>query len=884
MRAQHLHHRVALGRSHLQQHAQLFGEQRTQRQLFAPRADLLRPVLGVAVFGAAVADAVALGHQQIDVERHADLAGKGHLGRRGQQAAVAAVVVGEDLAVGAQLVDGGDQLLQQLGLVQIGHAVLLRAAALAQRLREHAAGQAMSALAQIDQQQRRVLLAVQLRRERAAHVLNRGKGADDQADGRDDFLGRPLRLPLRAHRQAVFTDGNRHAQGRAQLHADGLDGGVQRRVFTRLAAGGHPVGGQLDARQFNRRREQIGDRLGHGHAARCGRIQRGQRRAFAHAHRFAGEALEIGQRHGAVGHRNLPRPDHLVAVREAAHGAVANGDEKALAGDGGVAQYLDDGVLQGHPIQVERREFARQGGYVAVHLGRLAEQHVHGHVDGLAPSPAGGGLGWGQAQCAGDGAAPIPTFPQRGKGQIQVADDELPLLRRYPHHRKRAPLPRTQRLKQRQRFRRNRHHIAFLAFVAPDFLRRQAAFFQRHGAQIKARTATCIVRQFRKSIRQATRPHVVNRQDRVIRAQRLALRDDLLRAAFDLRVAALYRIKIQVRRVGPAGQRRRRAAAHADAHAGTAHLNQQATGRKLDLVRQARVDAANATRDHDRLVIAALHAAGLQLVFAEVTQQIRPPEFVVESRAAQRPLGHDLQRAGHVLGLADRRIPQLADSEPCQPGLGPRAAPGRAFIANLAARAGAGAGEGADRRRVVVRFHLHQHVARGSIFLIAACARPARASGRFGLKNLDRAAFHHRRVVAVGDHGVLRVLLLGVADHAEKALVLRHAVDGELRVENLVAAMLAVGLREHHQLHIGRVAAQLREGVHQIVDLVSRQRQTPVGVGLLQRGAATGQHIDVRQRLRMQLGEQRARLVAAGQHALGHAVVQQRGDGIQITF
>ena len=382
VRAQHLHHRVALGGAHLQHHAQLFTEQRFQRQLLASRADLAGPVLGVAVLGAAVADAVAFGHQHVHVQRHADAAGKGHLGGCGQQAAVAAVVVGKDLAFGAQLVDGRHQRLQVFRAVQIGHAVFHRAARLAQRLRQHAAGQAVPTLAQIDQHQRRVLLAVELRRQRAAHVGQRCEGADDQADGRSHLLRGAGVLPLRAHRQAVLADRDRHIERRAQFHAHGLDGGVQRRVLTRFAAGGHPVGGKFHARQLDGRRQQVGDGLGHRHAAGCGRIQRGQRRALAHAHGLAGKALEIGQRHRAIGHRHLPGADHLVAVRQAAHGAVADGDEEALAGDGGVAQHLDHGVLQGQAVQIQRCELALHGRHVAVHLGRLAQQHVHGHVHG----------------------------------------------------------------------------------------------------------------------------------------------------------------------------------------------------------------------------------------------------------------------------------------------------------------------------------------------------------------------------------------------------------------------------------------------------------------------------------------------------------------------
>ena len=177
--AQRLHHGVTLGGAHLQHHAQFLAEQRLQRQFLAPGADLLRPVLAVAVVGTAVADAVTFSNQQIHVQRHAHMAGKSHFAHGGEQAAVAAVVVGQDLAVGAQRVHGVDQAHQQLRVVQVGHAVTH----LVQGLRQNAAAHAVAALAQVDQHQGAVgFLGVELRRQRAAHVGQRGKGADDQAD------------------------------------------------------------------------------------------------------------------------------------------------------------------------------------------------------------------------------------------------------------------------------------------------------------------------------------------------------------------------------------------------------------------------------------------------------------------------------------------------------------------------------------------------------------------------------------------------------------------------------------------------------------------------------------------------------------------------------
>ena len=45
-----------------------------------------------------------------------------------------------------------------------------------------------------------------------------------------------------------------------------------------------------------------------------------------------------------------------------------------------------------------------------------------------------------------------------------------------------------------------------------------------------------------------------------------------------------------------------------------------------------------------------------------------------------------------------------------------------------------------------------------------------------------------------------------IADHAKQAVGLFFTIDGEVGVENFVPAVLAVGLRKHHQLNIGGVA------------------------------------------------------------------------------
>jgi hypothetical protein len=88
-----------------------------------------------------------------------------------------------------------------------------------------------------------------------------------------------------------------------------------------------------------------------------------------------------------------------------------------------------------------------------------------------------------------------------------------------------------------------------------------------------------------------------------------------------------------------------------------------------------------------------------------------------------------------------------------------------------------------------------------------------------------------------------------------------------------VAAVLAVGLREHHQLDVGRVALQLAVGLDQVVDLVLGQRQAHLDIGRGQR-AAPGGDIDKAQRLGRQFLEQAGGIVTRGDHGLGHAGVR----------
>ena len=209
--AQALQDGVAVGRSHLNDHAELFIEECAQGGVVAPRTHLAGPIFGVTNVCSAVAQAVAWRHQHIDIEAHAAAPGKRHFADRGPQAAIAAVVVGQEQAVLSQVVDGFHQGDQFRGAMQVRHAIALRAACLPQNLGEHRARHALPPLPEVDQDQDARNL-VQLRRQGAAHVVQAGKCRNHEAHRRRDLFVNLTVTPTRAHREAVFA--HRHADAK----------------------------------------------------------------------------------------------------------------------------------------------------------------------------------------------------------------------------------------------------------------------------------------------------------------------------------------------------------------------------------------------------------------------------------------------------------------------------------------------------------------------------------------------------------------------------------------------------------------------------------------------------------------------------------------------
>ena len=141
----------------------------------------------------------------------------------------------------------------------------------------------------------------------------------------------------------------------------------------------------------------------------------------------------------------------------------------------------------------------------------------------------------------------------------------MTVISRHTNHRKRTTFTFANFAEQVQIFRQDCQHITLLRFIAPNLQRIQAMFFQRHITQREFCTTSSVIHQFRERIRQTACAHIVNRNNRIfVRAQLPATVNHFLRSAFNLGVAALHGIEIQIRIIAACVHRRSRATAQTD--------------------------------------------------------------------------------------------------------------------------------------------------------------------------------------------------------------------------------------------------------------------------------------------------------------------------------
>ena len=706
---------------------------------------------------------------------------------------------------------------------------------------------------QVDQDQVRITqVAAQLGCQGAPHIGDRGKGRDDQRQGCGHLPLLASLLPDRLHGHGVLAHGNGDAQFGTELHAHRLHGVVESRILACMAGGGHPVGGEFDiADLLNATGGDIGDRLADGHAAGGRGTDQGQRGALAHGHGLTGVTHQAGRCHRQVGHRHLPGPHHLVPGHHAGNGTVTDGDEKGLVGHRGQLQYAQRRLFEVDATEIEIGFLEGPMVHIPQHAWRLAEQQVHGDVDGIVV-------------------------------EVAVAQHQVLFRGGLAHHGVRTALPLTDGLEVLEPLGVHRHHVALLGLVAPDLHRRHARIIIGHRAQFEAATQCRIVYQFRQGVGESARAHIVDKQDGILLPLGPAGVDHLLAAAFHLRVRALYRGEVEILRRGPAGHTGGGAAAEADEHGGTAQHHQGGAGGEACFFDVLLADVAETTGQHDRLVVATqlvlLGSGHHGLEGTEVAAEIGTAEFVVEGGGTDGPLQHDIEGRDDAVRLAVVHLPglgvvrqlQIGDRETAQARLGLGALTGGPLVADLATGTGGGAGIGGDGGGMVMGLHLHQDM--------HVLATEAVSPGlRVEHEALCLVTGDDRRVVLVGGKHILRRGVSGIADHLEQGAVLSLPVDDPVRVEDFVTAVLGVGLGEHHQFHVGGIALQGLKALHQVVDFVIRQGQPQLTVGRHQRGSAPCQHVDLAIGFGLRMAEQTAGVFRITQHTLGHPIMKQRG-------
>ena len=238
---------------------------------------------------------------------------------------------------------------------------------------------------------------------------------------------------------------------------------------------------------------------------------------------------------------------------------------------------------------------------------------------------------------------------------------------------------------------------------------------------------------------------------------------------------------------------------------------------------------------------------GVELDGAKEPAEARTSELVVECGGADRPFKHDLEGGCNVRGPAQVVLPRLDEAGNAQirhresgdACLASSTATGRRLVADFAAGAGGGARKGRNRRRMVVRLHLHHDV------------HPA-GTGRVatGMRVRDEPArivpSHDGCIVAIRRQHVAGMSRVGMADHREQRPVALDAVDRPRRVEYLVAAMLGIHLSEHHHLGVARVAAKLRKPRAEVFHLVGVQPESECGIDVAERAGGIGVKCDRR--------------------------------------
>ena len=135
-----------------------------------------------------------------------------------------------------------------------------------------------------------------------------------------------------------------------------------------------------------------------------------------------------------------------------------------------------------------------------------------------------------------------------------------------PNHGEWAALTLTNSVEYCQILRLNRHYVAFLRLVAPDFKRRHPRLVIGHITQLKHAAATAVFYEFGEGIGQPTGTHIVNKGYGIILSQLPATVYHFLTTTFHLRVLPLHGREIQILMTLTTGHGRSSATAETDQH------------------------------------------------------------------------------------------------------------------------------------------------------------------------------------------------------------------------------------------------------------------------------------------------------------------------------
>src|SRR5690606_41532506 len=187
-----------------------------------------------------------------------------------------------------------------------------------------------------------------------------------------------------------------------------------------------------------------------------------------------------------------------------------------------------------------------------------------------------------------------------------------------------------------------------------------------------------------------------------------------------------------------------------------------------------RFDIAVTTRQHNGLVVAATLAVESVFKGTEIAADIGTTKFVIEGSATNGAFEHDVQRRDYAARLAVVLLPGLDKVGNLKVGygkareayLGLGTTTHGALVADLTASTRACARKRGNRRRVVMGFHLHQHMHRLPVVAVGTGLA-------IGIKATSLGACDNSSVIGIGREHIVARLFIGIFDHLKQAERLR---------------------------------------------------------------------------------------------------------------